>query len=117
MTPVEKEAPKAGDAVEYDIAATNTGNAPALKLMPRAKIPTGTAYVDGSAKAPRSKVEFSLDQGKTWSANPTVTVKGPTGTPVVKKADPSLYTMIRFVTDGALAPHGTLQYSYEVRVK
>src|ERR1700688_893081 len=52
LTPVEKEAPKAGDAVEYDIAATNTGNAPALKLMPKAKIPSGTAYVDGSAKAP-----------------------------------------------------------------
>jgi len=117
LTPVEKEAPKSGDDVEYDIAATNAGTAPALKLMPKAKIPSGTAYVDGSAKAPRAKVEFSLDQGKTWSAHPTVTVAGPNGTPVVKPADPSLYTMIRFITDGALAPHGTLLYTYEVHVK
>ena len=117
LTPVEKEAPKSGDEVEYDIAATNVGTVPALKLMPTGKIPAGTTYVDGSAKAPRAKIEFSLDQGKTWSAVPTVTVKGPNGTPVVKKADPSLYTAIRFITDGALAPHGTLQYTYEVRVK
>ena len=117
LTPVEKEAPKSGDEVEYDIAATNAGEAPAFKLMPSGKIPSGTAYVDGSAKAPRAKIEFSLDQGKTWSTAPTVTVKGPNGAPVVKKADPSLYTAIRFVTDGALAPHGTLQYTYEVRVK
>lgn len=117
LTPVEKEAPKSGDDVEYDIAATNTGTAPALKLMPKAKIPAGTAYVDGSAKAPHAKVEFSLDQGKTWSATPMVTVKGPTGAPVVKKADPSLYTMIRFITDGALAPRGSALYTYEVHVK
>jgi uncharacterized repeat protein (TIGR01451 family) len=117
LTPVEKEAPKSGDTVEYAIAATNVGTAPALKLMPQGKIPAGTSYVEGSAKAQRAKVEFSLDQGKTWSASPTVTVKGPSGTPLVKKADPSLYTTIRFVTDGALAPHGTALYSYEVRVK
>lgn len=116
LVPVAKEAPKSGDQVEYDIAATNAGTTPALKLTPTAKIPAGTSYVDGSAKAPRAHVEFSLD-GKTWSANPTVTVKSPTGTTVVKKADPALFTAIRFVTDGALAPHGTLQYSYEVRVK
>lgn len=117
LTPVDKEAPKAGDEVEYDIAATNAGTTPAIKLMPVGKIPAGTAYVDGSAKAARAHVEFSLDGGKTWSAVPMVTVKGPTGTPVVKKADPALYTAVRFATDGALAPHGTLQYTYEVRVK
>jgi uncharacterized repeat protein (TIGR01451 family) len=116
-TPIEGVDPKPGDEVEYDIAATNAGAAPALRFVPVGRIPTGTAYVEGSAKAARAHAEFSLDGGKTWSANPTVTVKGPNGTTVVKKADPSLYTTIRFVTNGALAPHGTLQYAYEVRVK
>jgi hypothetical protein len=35
----------------------------------------------------------------------------------VKKADPALYTTVRFVSDGALAPHRSALYSYEVRVK
>jgi uncharacterized repeat protein (TIGR01451 family) len=117
LTPIEGIAPKPGDELEYDIAATNAGDAPALRFIPRGKIPAGTAYVEGSAKAPHARAEFSLDGGKTWSASPTVTLKGPSGTTVVKKADPSLYTMIRFLTDGAIAPRGTVQYTYEVRVK
>jgi uncharacterized repeat protein (TIGR01451 family) len=117
LTPIEGVSSKPGDELEYDIAATNVGTVPALQFKAVAPVPAGTAYVQGSAKAPRARAEFSLDGGKTWSASPTVMVKGPNGTSVVKKADPSLYTTIRFVTDGAIAPHGTLQYAYEVRVK
>jgi uncharacterized repeat protein (TIGR01451 family) len=117
LTPIEGISSKPGDELEYDIAATNVGTVPALQFKAVAPIPAGTAYVHGSAKAPRARAEFSLDGGKTWSASPTVTVKAPNGITVVKKADPSLYTTIRFVTDGAIAPHGTLQYAYEVRVK
>jgi uncharacterized repeat protein (TIGR01451 family) len=117
LTPVEKTQPKAGDEIEYDIVASNAGDTPALRLVPVGKIPAGTAYVAGSAKAPRARTEFSLDAGKTWSAAPTVSVRQPDGTTVVKKADPSLYTAVRFVTDGAIAPHAAAAYTYEVRVK
>ncbi len=117
MTPVEHIQPKAGDEIEYDIVASNAGTTPAVRLVPVGKIPAGTAYVDGSANAARAHAEFSLDGGKTWSASPTVTVKGPNGAPVVKKADPSLYTMVRFVTAGAVAPRANVAYTYEVRVK
>jgi len=117
MTPIERIQPKAGDEIEYDIVASNAGSSPAVRLVPVGKVPTGTAYVDGSAKAARAHAEFSLDDGKTWSASPTVTVKGPSGAPVVKKADPALYTSVRFVTDGAVAPRASLAYTYEVRVK
>jgi len=117
MTPVERIQPKAGDEIEYDIVASNAGTTPALRLVPVGRIPAGTAYVDGSAKAPRARAEFSLDGGKTWSASPTVIVKGPNGAPLVKKADPSLYTAVRFVTSGAVAPRASVAYTYEVRVK
>jgi uncharacterized repeat protein (TIGR01451 family) len=117
MTPIERIQPKAGDEIEYDIVASNAGSTPAVRLVPVGKIPAGTAYVDGSAKAARARAEFSLDGGKTWSASPTVTVKGPSGAPVVKRADPALYTAVRFVTDGAVAPRASLAYTYEVRVK
>ena len=117
LTPVEKVSLKPGDEVEYDIVAANAGDTPALRLVPIGKIPAGTSYVDGSAKAPRARAEFSLDGGKTWSAAPTVTVKNPDGTTTVKKADPSLYTAVRFITSGAVAPHGSAAFTYEVRVK
>jgi uncharacterized repeat protein (TIGR01451 family) len=117
LTPVEDAAPKSGDEIEYDIAASNAGTSPALHLVPVGRVPAGTAYVAGSAKAAGAHAEFSLDGGKTWSASPTVTVKEPNGTTVVKKADPALYTSVRFVSDGALAAHRSAVYSYEVRVK
>jgi uncharacterized repeat protein (TIGR01451 family) len=117
LTPVDQVPPKSGDEIEYDIAASNAGTSPALHLVPVGRVPAGTAYVAGSAKAAGAHAEFSLDGGKTWSASPTVTVKDPSGVVVVKKADPALYTMVRFVSAGALAPHGSAVYSYEVRVK
>ncbi|HEX3462702.1 MAG TPA: hypothetical protein VHS78_01445 [Candidatus Elarobacter sp.] len=117
LTPVEKTQPKTGDAIQYDIVAANGGDSAALRLVPVGRIPAGTAYVDGSAKGARAHAEFSLDGGKTWSAVPMVRVRQPDGTTVVKKADPALYTTVRFVTDGAIAPHATAAYVYEVRVK
>ena len=117
LTSVEKVQPKSGDEIEYDIVANNAGDSPAMRLVPVGKIPAGTSYVDGSAKAARAHVEFSLDGGKTWSASPTVRVRLPDGTTVVKKADPSLYTTVRFITAGAIAPRQTVAYTYEVRVK
>lgn len=117
LTPVEHAQPKSGDEIQYDIVAANGGTSPALRLVPVGRVPAGTVYVDGSAKAARAHPEFSLDGGKTWSASPTVQVRKPDGTMVTKKADPSLYTSVRFVTDGAIAPKQSGAYSYEVRVK
>ena len=117
LTPVDEAAPKSGDEIEYDIAASNAGTTPALHLVPVGKIPAGTAYVAGSAKGVGAHAEFSLDNGKTWSATPTVTVKDASGATLVKKADPSLFTAVRFVSDAGLAPHRSAVYRYEVRVK
>jgi len=115
-TPLDSLALKPGDDVEYDVVASNTGSSAALRLVPMARIPVGTAYVPGSAKGVDAIVQFSIDGGKTWSATPMVTVNTPSG-PVRKKADPSAYTTVRFDRSGSLAPGAKVQYSYEVRVK
>lgn len=115
-TPLEKVKLKPGDDVEYQITAMNGGDGAALHLVPIGEIPAGTRYVDGSAIAAHAHAEFSLD-GKTWSAQPTVTVKNAAGVPVVKKADPALYTKVRFVADDPLAAHQSLTCRYDVRVK
>jgi uncharacterized repeat protein (TIGR01451 family) len=117
LTPLAQAQPKSGDEIQYDIVALNAGDSPAQRLVPSGRIPAGTAYVDGSAKAPRARPEFSLDNGKTWSAVPMVLVRQPDGSMVRKKADPALYTAVRFITDGPVAPRQSAGYSYEVRVK
>jgi len=116
-TPIDKAQPKSGDEIEYDIVATNGGDSPALRFSSMGRVPAGTAYIDGSAKAARAHAEFSLDGGKTWSAAPMVRVRNPDGTTALKKADPSLYTAVRFITDGSIGAHASTSYTYEVRVK
>jgi uncharacterized repeat protein (TIGR01451 family) len=117
LTPLDKVAAKPGDEIEWDIAATNGGTSPALKFIPKAAIPNGTAFIPGSVKMPAGHPEFSLDGGKTWSASPVVAVKQPDGSMKDVKADPSLYTAVRFINDAPLAAHNEAQYSYDVRVK
>jgi uncharacterized repeat protein (TIGR01451 family) len=114
---LDKVSPKPGDEIEWDIAATNGGTSPALKFIPKAAIPNGTVFVAGSVKMPNGHPEFSLDGGKTWSASPTVAMKQPDGGVKNVKADPSLYTAVRFVGDAPLAARDEARYSYDVRVK
>jgi uncharacterized repeat protein (TIGR01451 family) len=108
---------KPGETVRYDIVATNAGPDPAAKLVPLGRIPTGTEYEEGSASlSSAARIEFSIDGGKTWAVKPLIKVKTDAGI-VEKPADPSLYTMLRWVNEKALAPKASVTYSYEVRIK
>jgi uncharacterized repeat protein (TIGR01451 family) len=116
LTPIDGVALQPGETVRYTIVATNVGTDPALGLRPTARIPAGTAYDVGSASKNAQRVEFSIDGGKTWSTSPMVRVQTQTGV-VEKKADPSLYTMLRWVGGNAIGPKVTQVYSYAVRIK
>jgi uncharacterized repeat protein (TIGR01451 family) len=107
---------KAGEVVRWTIVGTNKGSDPALHFTPSDKIPAGTAYIAGTASTAGGHAEFSLDEGKTWSSKPMVTVQTATG-PIQKPADPSTYTNIRWIADKPLAPKGSVRFSFEVRVK
>lgn len=107
---------KTGEVVRWTIVGMNKGSDPALHFTPSDKIQAGTAYVAGSATVAGGKTEFSLDEGKTWSSKPTVTVQTQAG-PVSKPADPSSYTNIRWIADKPLAPKMSARFSFEVRVK
>lgn len=107
---------KAGEVVRWTIVGTNKGSDAALHFTPTDKLPAGTAYIAGSASTTGGRVEFSLDEGKTWSSKPMVTVQSATG-PVSKPADPSSFTNIRWIADKPLAPKGSARFVYEVRVK
>lgn len=114
-TPVEKVTPKKGEIFRYTIVATNVGTNPALKVTALDKVPNGTAFVAGSAsKSPGVAIEYSLD-GKTWSAQPMVSVMTPKGL-VRRAADASAYAAVRWIAP-KVAPKAALTFTYEVRVK
>lgn len=116
LTPLQSTNPKPGDAIRWTVTARNNGDSAAAHLATVEKVPVGTVYVDGSARADGAHVEFSLD-GKTWSPSPTIQVKDADGKVVVRKAPPSTYVALRFVSDGALAPHAQTTSTYQTRVK
>ncbi|MBC5798867.1 MAG: hypothetical protein GIX03_06690 [Candidatus Eremiobacteraeota bacterium] len=117
LTPVERAALRPGELVRYDIRVANAGADPAEKLIPVGRIPAGTLYKGGSASsAPGTRVEFSTDNGKSWSEKPLVRVQTANGT-VEKAASPASYTQVRWVSAKALAPKTSETYHYDVKIK
>ena|SRR5579871_5771603 len=114
--PIEHAAPKPGDVIKYVITATNGGSEPARNLAAVGRVPAGTSFYASLVPSGASKVEFSIDGGKTWSAAPMVKVHTASGD-VLKKADASLYTMVRFADLKPLAAKSAVAYAYEVRVR
>ena len=116
FAPLEKTVVKSGDEIRYVIVATNKGSSAARNLVPVGRIPAGTEYEAGSAVSKNAmRPEFSVD-GKSFSTAPTVREHTSAGD-VVKKADPSTYSGVRWVGGKPLAPNAAATYSYVVRVK
>ncbi len=116
-TPLANAAVTPGETIRYVLVMSNKGDTPALNVVPVGKIPTGTAYEVGSASmAGATRVEFSLNGGKSWAEHPTVTVHGPNGD-MVKPADPGKYTNLRWIVAKPIPANGSLTYTYEVMVK
>jgi uncharacterized repeat protein (TIGR01451 family) len=117
LVPVEKTVLKPGDEIRYVIVASNSGVDAARNLTPVGRIPAGTVYEAGSASAKDgAQAQFSLDGGKTWSASPTVKVHTATGD-AVKKADPSTYTTVRWVSAKPLPAKTASSFVYAVEIK
>lgn len=113
---LQMNAAKSGRTIRYTIVATNMGVGPALDLEPIGKIPADTKYVLGTARAANASLEYTLD-GKNWSANPKMATHQSNGKIVMKSADPSAYTGLRWHMNTALAAHKAASFMYEVIVK
>jgi uncharacterized repeat protein (TIGR01451 family) len=107
-------AARPGQRLRYTIAAKNTGDRPALTLVPSSKIPPGERYVDGSAG---SSAEFSVDGGTTWSREPMVRVTNPGGAVATRRALPSEYDAIRWIDPAPLAAGARTTFAYDVIVE
>ncbi len=96
-----------GDTVRYDLRFTNTQRVAVRNVTFDNPVPTGMRYVAGSAGADRANVSvtYSIDGGRTYSAEPTVQ-RVVDGRRVNVPAGPEQYTHIRWIVQGDLPPGG-----------
>ncbi len=117
--PLEKAAAvNPGEVLDWTITSENDGSAPAHNYKAVGQIPKGTVLVAGSTTADGSaSVSYSIDNGKSFSAEPTIEERQADGTVKQVPAPVSMYTQLRYEWADPLADGGKLQASYKVRVK
>lgn len=118
LIPLEKAAAvKPGEVLDWTIVSENSGNAAAHDYKTVARIPRGTEFIAGSAKADGARAVYSIDNGKSFSDKPTVEEKQADGTVKRVAAPVAMYTDIRYEWSDPLAQGGKLSASYKLRVK
>ena len=107
-----------GEVLDWTITSANEGDGAAREYRTVGQIPAGTSLVAGSATAEYdAAVTYSIDNGKTYSAQPTVEERQADGTVKKVAAPVSMYTQVRYEWAEPLAAGKTLAASYKVRVK
>ena len=108
-----------GEVLDWTITSENEGTASAHNYKAVGQIPKGTVLVAGSTSADGSaSVSYSIDNGKTFAAEPVIEERQPDGTVKQVPAPVSMYTQLRYEWSDPLAANGgKLQASYKVRVK
>lgn len=108
-----------GDVVRYTVTGVNQGDRPAKNLTVVQPIATGFTYVANSAtaKGAKSEVMFSIDSGKTFSAQPTVAVKLANGQIEYRPAPTSAYSHVRWTFTEAVAPKAQTVAAFQVAVR
>lgn len=109
---------KSGETINWTIVSGNSGTAPAQSHDAIGQIPAGTFYVENSAASDnKAIVSYSIDGGKTFSAQPMISEKLPDGGTRKIPAPSSMYNQIRFHWDSPLAVSAQRNAVYKVRVK
>ena len=104
-----------GGRLRITIVATNEGDRPAQNVVVREAIERDQTFVSASV-SPAEHVEYSVDDGKTWSAAPIVRTQTPNGI-VERKATAAEYTALRWVEQPPIPAKGSATYSYDALVK
>ena len=117
--PLEKAGEvRPGEILDWRITSANEGDAAARQYKTVGQIPQGTSFVAGSASAEYDAVvTYSIDNGKSFSAQPTVEEKQADGSVKQVPAPASSYTQVRYEWNDPLAAGKSLAASYKVRVR
>jgi uncharacterized repeat protein (TIGR01451 family) len=108
-----------GDVIRYTVTGANKGDRPAKNLTVMQPIAKGFSYVANSAvtKGAKAEVAFSIDSGKTFSAQPTVAVTLANGQVEYKPAPISAYSNVRWTFTESVAPKAKTTAAYQVAVR
>jgi uncharacterized repeat protein (TIGR01451 family) len=104
-----------GDIVIFTTRYVNVGKKPADKVVITNPVPEHMEYVDGSAEGKGMKIDFSVDQGKSYASPDTLTVTDAQGKK--RKAGPKDYTGIRWSFGSSLAAGGKGSVSFKARLQ
>ena len=105
-----------GDVLRYSLKGKNQGNRAATNFALTQPVPKGTVYVAKSATG-KAQVLYSIDSGKTYSAQPMIQVKRADGTTESRPAPAESYTHVRWKFQNAIEPGADTSVSYQVRVR
>ncbi len=106
-----------GDIVRYHLMSKNAGDQDAQNLVLSQAIPQGTVYVLASANSNNgAEITYSIDNGQSFVANPTIEVEQPDGSIIEQPAPAELYTNVKWEVSQALLPQGDVDVSYEVQI-
>lgn len=104
-----------GDTVIFTTLYRNIGKEPVTNAVITNPTPEHTLYVDKSAEGKGARIEFSVDNGKTYDAAKNLTVLDAKG-----KARPAAatdYTHIRWTLGKPLAPGAKGSVSFKAKIK
>jgi uncharacterized repeat protein (TIGR01451 family) len=105
-----------GDRLGYTLAFTNTTKGAVKHVQFVDPLPRGLVYRTGSARADKPvRIEYSIDGGKTFTANPVVEVVE-NGRKVVKPAPREAYSHIRWTVEAPLAPGAQVTAGFQAEV-
>lgn len=94
-----------GDLIEYRLTFTNHQDGPVSQVVMNDPIPAGLVFVPGSVTGSREDlvIEYSIDAGQSWSADPRVEVEVD-GETVLRPAPAEAFTHVRWTVTGAVNP-------------
>lgn len=106
-----------GDVVRYQLTFTNTRPDSVRRVQFNDRVPRGLRFVAGSASADRSDVavEFSIDSGRTYSAQPEIEVVV-NGEKVRRPAPADRYTHVRWSALGWVRPQASVTAEFKVQL-
>ncbi len=116
---VRVEASKAnvtpGDTVIYSNDYVNNGDQPADNIVINNPIPEHMVYVDKSAEGVGTKIDFSVDKGKTYGTLAKLIIRTAAGRE--RPARPTDVTNVRWTLEKPLPAGGKGTVSYRSKVK
>lgn len=108
-----------GDVIRYTINGRNNSDRPVQSLVITQPIPQKTIYVLNSNAVinKNATITYSIDNGKSFVAKPTVRVKLASGKVETLPAPANMYTHVRWKFAQPIAPSAVVNAAYQVKVR